>query len=148
MYSLPPSLLVNITICVLDTCPQMHPEQKHIGRHFANICQIALPSSRARSLPDERSCRCGGSGTLLTAAGRGMGTREARGAQRSSPRHFTMSCLLPSSSFSTSNANFSPCTTFSTISMVFFRSFHLVPPFLACSSTERQNAFPPQFASD
>ena len=40
MYSLPPSLLVNITICVLDTCPQMHPEQKHIGRHFANICQI------------------------------------------------------------------------------------------------------------
>ena len=52
MYSLPPSLLVNITICVLDTCPQMHPEQKHIGRHFANICQIAPLSSRARSLPD------------------------------------------------------------------------------------------------
>ena len=97
MYSLPlsppPSLLVNITICVLDTCPQMHPEQKHIGRHFANICQIAPPSSRARSLPDERSCRCGGSVTLLTAAGRGMGTRWARGAQRSAPRHFTMSCF-------------------------------------------------------
>ena len=82
MYSLPPSLLVNITICVLDTCPQMHPEQKHIGRHFANICQIVPHSSRARSLPDERSCRCGGSVTLLTAAGRGMGTRWARGAQR------------------------------------------------------------------
>ena len=48
MYSLPPSLLVNITICVLDTCPQMHPEQKHIGRHFANICQIA-PSSEITS---------------------------------------------------------------------------------------------------
>ena len=49
MYSLPPSLLVNITICVLDTCPQMHPEQKHIGRHFANICQIALERDHFRT---------------------------------------------------------------------------------------------------
>ena len=36
----------------------------------------------------------------------------------------------------------------SSTSLVFFRSFHLVPPFLPCSSLEHQNAFPAQFASD